>query len=73
VLVVVAFLWRPQENAKEYAYVMELPGMTSALDDGDENGVVELTAVVPSAMDLDDDEDSQGFKKTEGFQDEPTS
>jgi hypothetical protein len=76
VLVTVAVLWRPQENAKEYAYVMELPGMTSAVEDGDdEQDIVELTAVVPSAMDLsDDDEGDYGGKQTsEGFQDEPSS
>jgi Lung seven transmembrane receptor len=70
VLVVVSFLWRPQANAKEYAYVMELPGMTAAIDDEDNgNGVMELTAVVPSAMDDDDDEGSA----EEGFRDEPAS
>lgn len=69
VLIVVACLWRPQPNAKEYAYVMELPGMTAAIDDDDGNGVMELTAVVPSAMDLDDDDNSA----EEGFRDEPPS
>jgi hypothetical protein len=68
VLVVVSWLWRPQPNAKEYAYVMELPGMNAALDDDDEGGVMELTAVVPSAMDLDDDDDMSAGEK---FQDEP--
>jgi hypothetical protein len=53
VLMGVAILWRPQENAKEYAYVMELPAMTS-----DDDGVseMELAGVVPSAADDDDDE-----------------
>jgi hypothetical protein len=45
---------------------MELPGMNAALDDDDEGGVMELTAVVPSAMDLDDD-----MSAGEKFQDEP--
>jgi Lung seven transmembrane receptor len=70
VLVVVAWLWRPQPNAKEYAYVMELPGMTAALDDDDGNGIMELTAVVPSAMD--DDDDDAGSAE-ERFRDEPPS
>ena len=52
VLIGVAFLWRPNPSAKEYAYVMEL----SAGDDG-ENGM-ELSGVVPSAMD-DDEEPTQ--------------
>jgi hypothetical protein len=70
VLVVVAWLWRPQANAKEYAYVMELPGMNTAIDDEDDgNGVMELTIVVPSARDLDDDDDDKSAE--EGFRDEP--
>lgn len=56
VLVAVAWLWRPQENANEYAYVMELPAMSAAVDDDDDDGVIELSAVVPSAAD-DSDED----------------
>mmetsp|Transcript_3954 Transcript_3954/g.6762 ORF Transcript_3954/g.6762 Transcript_3954/m.6762 type:complete len:591 (-) Transcript_3954:625-2397(-) len=48
-LVGVAILWRPDPNAKEFAYVMELPAIG-----GDENEL-EMTANVPSA--LDDDED----------------
>eukprot|EP00339_Tiarina_fusa_P001565 CAMPEP_0117049942 /NCGR_PEP_ID=MMETSP0472-20121206/34480_1 /TAXON_ID=693140 ORGANISM="Tiarina fusus, Strain LIS" /NCGR_SAMPLE_ID=MMETSP0472 /ASSEMBLY_ACC=CAM_ASM_000603 /LENGTH=541 /DNA_ID=CAMNT_0004763531 /DNA_START=35 /DNA_END=1660 /DNA_ORIENTATION=- len=53
VLMGVAILWRPQENAKEYAYVMELPAMTS-----DDDGVseMELAGAVPSAADDEDDE-----------------
>lgn len=51
VLVGVAFLWRPNPSAKEYAYVMELPA------NGDENGnELELTGTVPSAMDDEDEE-----------------
>jgi hypothetical protein len=45
----VAILWRPNPAAQEYAYVMELPDNES----GDENDL-ELTGVVPSAMDDDD-------------------
>lgn len=57
VLVAVAWLWRPQANAKDFAYVMELPAMSAAADDDDsEDGVIELSAVVPSAAD-DSDED----------------
>jgi hypothetical protein len=78
VLVTVAVLWRPQQNAREYAYVMELPGFTTAMEEGDdENGVMELTAVVPSAMDLSDDDDDDdnfvGKTSSEGFQDEPSN
>lgn len=54
VLIAVAWLWRPQQNAKEYAYVMELPAMSAASDD--EDGVIELSDVVPSAADDSDDE-----------------
>lgn len=56
VLIAVAWLWRPQQNAKEYAYVMELPAMSAASDDDDEDGVIELSDVVPSAADDSDDE-----------------
>uniref|UniRef100_A0A7S4ADS0 GOST seven transmembrane domain-containing protein n=1 Tax=Pseudo-nitzschia australis TaxID=44445 RepID=A0A7S4ADS0_9STRA len=56
VLIAVAMLWRPQANAKEYAYVMELPAMSGALDDDDSEGAIELSGVVPSAAD-DSDED----------------
>ena len=52
VLLGVAILWRPQENAKEYAYVMELPAL-SADDDGVSE--MELSGTVPSAMDDDDE------------------
>jgi uncharacterized protein YacL len=55
VLVAVAWLWRPQENANEYAYVMELPAMSAAIDDDDDDGVIELSAVVPSAADDSDE------------------
>jgi Lung seven transmembrane receptor len=56
VLMGVAWMWRPNPSAREYAYAMELPsggGMTR----DDETGVteLELTGVVPSAMDSDDD------------------
>jgi hypothetical protein len=54
VLLGVAVLWRPSPTAKEYAYVMELPAMTS--DDDDEEGVLEMSHVVPSAADDDDEE-----------------
>jgi amino acid transporter len=54
VLLGVAVLWRPSPTAKEYAYVMELPAMTS--DDDDEDGVLDMSHVVPSAADDDEDE-----------------
>ena len=56
-LVVVAWLWRPQENAKEYAYVMELPSMSAAVYDGDDDGMIELSQAVPSATDVSDEEE----------------
>lgn len=52
-LVGVAVLWWPNPNAKEYAYVMELPAM-GANEDGENE--LELTGVVPSAADDDDDD-----------------
>ena len=55
VLTAVAVLWRPQENAKEYAYVMQLPAMKAG-DDDDESVELEMGGVVPSAADDDDDE-----------------
>jgi hypothetical protein len=61
VLLGVAILWRPQENAKEYAYVMELPPMTT---DEDGENVLEMTGMVPSAADDDNDEEV-------AFSDEP--
>jgi len=57
VLVAVAILWRPQKNAQDYAYVMELPSMSAEDNDCDDEGVIELSGVVPSAADyIDDDE-----------------
>jgi hypothetical protein len=78
VLIGIAILWRPQENSREYAFVMELPslGATTGNDDEDDDaGVVEL-GVVPSAMDSYDDDDEvviefAGGKSEGGFQDEP--
>lgn len=71
VLTGVAVLWRPQENAKEYAYVMQLPSIkTDQNDDDGEEGEFEMSAVVPSAADLDEDEaDDDGEVM---FSDEPT-
>ena len=60
VLVGVAYLWRPNPSAREYAFVMELPAMG---DDGDNE--LELTGSVPSAMDSDD-----GSAGKNGFHDE---
>lgn len=51
VLIGVAALWKPNPNAKEYAYVMELPAMG-----GDGETELELSGVVPSAMDDDEQE-----------------
>jgi len=55
VLMGVAILWRPHESAKDYAYVMELPAMTAG--DDDDEGILEMTDTVPSAMDDDDEEE----------------
>lgn len=57
----VAILWRPNPNAKEYAYVMELAA------DGDD---LELSGVVPSALDDDDEFDGPSMKGN-GFSDDP--
>lgn len=64
VLAGVAFLWRPQPNAKEYAFVMQLP--SSKADEEDGEGEFEM-AVVPSALDGDDDDEDE----VEMFTDEP--
>jgi hypothetical protein len=61
VLLGVAILWRPQPNAKDYAFVMELPALTAG-DDEDAEGVLEMTDVVPSALDSDDDEEEISFE-----------
>ncbi|GAX23593.1 hypothetical protein FisN_12Hh159 [Fistulifera solaris] len=58
----VAILWRPNPNAKEYAYVMELRS------DGDD---LELSGVVPSALDDDDEFESSHSAKANGFSDGP--
>jgi hypothetical protein len=69
VLIAVAILWRPNPNAKEYAYVMELPVLGA-----DDENELELTVNVPSAMDDDDDDDqepSSGAKDgTNGYHDD---
>lgn len=55
-LIGIAVLWWPNETAKEYAYVMELPAMGAG---DDEDHELEMTGNVPSAMD-DDDDDKKG-------------
>jgi hypothetical protein len=70
VLIGVAWLWKPNPNAKEYAYVMELPAIGGA----DNENELELTGVVPSAADSDDGmEDMEGDlpRKNGGYHDEP--
>eukprot|EP00934_Nitzschia_sp_Nitz4_P001010 Nitzschia sp. Nitz4//scaffold3_size479765//84686//86702//NITZ4_000033-RA/size479765-processed-gene-0.89-mRNA-1//-1//CDS//3329550557//1010//frame0 len=54
VLTAVAILWRPQENAKQFAYVMELKATDD--DEGADGIELEMTATVPSAMDDDEEE-----------------
>lgn len=63
VLIGVALLWQPNPNAREYAYVMELPAMGT---DGENE--LELTDNVPSAADSDDGSD-HGMEKNGGYQD----
>jgi hypothetical protein len=63
VLIAVAILWRPNPNAKEYAYVMELPALG-----GDDENDLELTCNIPSAMDDDDDQEPSSGAK--GFHDD---
>lgn len=58
ILIGVAVLWRPNPSAREYAYVMELPDADD--ENGDENDL-ELTGVVPSAMDDEDDDLQKGL------------
>jgi Lung seven transmembrane receptor len=69
-LVGVAWLWKPNPNAQEYAYVMELPSMGV---DGENE--LELTGVVPSAADSDDGSEDfngkNGFHDKSGFHDDP--
>ena len=55
-LVSVAILWRPHEQAKEYAYVMELPAVSGDYS-SDEEDVIEMAGVVPSAADDEDSDD----------------
>jgi Lung seven transmembrane receptor len=72
VLIGVALLWQPNPNAREYAYVMELPAMGT---DGDNE--LELAGVVPSAADSDDGLDDRVSGKNghdkNGFHDDPDS
>jgi hypothetical protein len=69
VLIAVAILWRPNPNAKEYAYVMELPALS-----GDDENELELTCNIPSAMDDDDDQEppsgANGFHDDDGHHDD---
>lgn len=62
VLIGVAYLWQPNPNAKEYAYVMELPAMG---EDGENE--LELSDVVPSAA---DNGDMNKTEKKSGYRDD---
>lgn len=53
VLIAVSVLWRPNPNARQYAYVTELPSIGG--DDGEDD--LEMTGNIPSALDDDDDDD----------------
>jgi len=53
ILVTIAYLWRPNSNAKEFAHVIELPTLG---DDEDDLQMTENAACVPSALDGDDDD-----------------
>ncbi|CAB9523505.1 Transmembrane protein [Seminavis robusta] len=55
-LIGIAVLWWPNPTAREYAYVMELP----SLAEGDGENELELTGVVPSALDEYDDHGMNG-------------
>jgi len=66
VLVGVAYLWRPNPSAREYAYVMELPAMG---EDGENE--LELSGNVPSAMDSDDGSTNDVPSGKNGYHDEP--
>jgi hypothetical protein len=63
-LTCIAVLWWPNPAAKEYAYAMELPAIGG--EDGENE--LELTGVVPSAADDDDDLYTNGNGET--FKDE---
>mmetsp|Transcript_5329 Transcript_5329/g.7838 ORF Transcript_5329/g.7838 Transcript_5329/m.7838 type:complete len:606 (+) Transcript_5329:3-1820(+) len=67
VLISVAVLWRPNPNAKDYAFVMELPALGATDGDDDEIGI-EFTETVPSAANDEDDED--GEEHTNGYHDD---
>jgi len=56
-LIGVAYLWRPNPNAKDLAYVMELPALGG--DDDDEGNELEMTSNIPSALDYDDENDEE--------------
>lgn len=56
VLIAVAYLWRPNPSAKEFAHVMELPTLGEGDDDEHD---LQMTENVPSALDDDDDEDGK--------------
>ena len=62
VLIGIAYLWRPNPSAREYAYVLELPA--SGGEDGETE--LELSGVVPSAM---DDEDEPPDDQENGYND----
>lgn len=65
VLIGIAYLWRPNPSAREYAYVIELP----ASGGGDGETELELSGVVPSAMD-DDDDDTDVTNQENGYKDD---
>jgi hypothetical protein len=54
VLIGVAYLWRPNPNAKDLAYVMELPALG-----GDDENELEMTSNIPSALDYEDGEEEE--------------
>jgi hypothetical protein len=66
VLVSVAILWRPNPNAKEYAYVTELPAIGG--EDGEDD--LEMVGNIPSALDEDDDEEESPSPTNGGYSDE---
>lgn len=59
ILVGICILWRPNPSAQHYSYHMELPA--SGGEDGETE--LELSGVVPSAMDDDEEENENGVAK----------
>lgn len=66
ILIGISILWRPNPNAREYAYIMELP---ASAGDGDGETDLELSGVVPSAMDDEEEDEPRTTNEAKGYQD----